>query len=164
MLGFREQSRCQFGRSSRLGGLSWSVMAAGLRPEAREPEAHEPQCCRQGWQHEAASRVEEEFREALFPDLSASRQALLRSQSDSGAGAAFSVTPSSIPGAAPTAPPPSSASVKSHLQMWPSTRLFWTPWRSLRSDYWVGGVPLESASAEKEVLRWCPTCWSTTWI
>ena len=75
---------------------SWSDLAAGLRPQIREPDTHEPECSRQGWQHEAASRVEEEFRDSLFPELSPSRQALLRSQSGPGAGAAFSVTPSSM--------------------------------------------------------------------
>ena len=110
MFGFREQSRCLFGRSSRL-----SASAAELRPEVREPEAHEPGCSRQGWQHEAASRVEEEFRKTLV-DAHADRTSL-------------------VPDAAPTAPSPSFASVKSHLRMWPSTRLIWPPSRSLRSDW-----------------------------
>ena len=55
---------------------SWSDFAAGLRPQFREPEAHELGCC--SWQHEAASRDEEEFHDSLFPDVSPSRQALLR--------------------------------------------------------------------------------------
>ena len=73
----------------------WSALARGLRPEVVEPDAYQPGCTRQGWQHEVSSRLEEEFRESLFPDMVPSRQALLRSQSGPGAGAAFSVTPSS---------------------------------------------------------------------
>ena len=72
----------------------WSALARGLRPEVVEPDAYQPGCTRQG-QHEVSSRLEEEFRESLFPDMVPSRQALLRSQSGPGAGAAFSVTPSS---------------------------------------------------------------------
>ena len=60
-----------------------------------EPDAHQPGCSRQGWQHEVSVRLEEEFLESLFPDMVPSRQALPRSQSGPGAGAAFSVTPSS---------------------------------------------------------------------
>ena len=84
-----------------------------VEAEVWEPEAHEPGCSRQGWQHEAASRVEEEFREALFPDLSPSRQALLRSQSGPRSRCSFLCDPfvdahvdrtSLVPGAAPTAP------------------------------------------------------------
>ena len=53
-----------------------------------------------------------------------------------------------VPGAAPTAPPLSSASVKSHLRMWSSTRLLWPPSRSLRSDWSAGweGVPTRECS------------------
>ena len=75
---------------------SWSALAAGLRPLPRNPEDHEPGCPRQGWQHEAASRVERQFRSAvLFPSLCDSDRALMRSQSGPGAGVALSATPSS---------------------------------------------------------------------
>ena len=75
---------------------SWSALAAGLRPLPRNPEDHEPGCPRQGWQHEAASRVERQFRSAvLFPSFCDSDRALMRSQSGPGAGVALSATPSS---------------------------------------------------------------------
>ena len=75
---------------------SWSALASGLRPLPRNPEDHEPGCPTQGWQHEAASRVERQFRSAvLFPSLCDSDRALMRSQSGPGAGVALSATPSS---------------------------------------------------------------------
>ena len=44
----------------------------------RDPEDHEPGGSRKGWQHEASSRVEQDFRESLFtrmpPSDRASRQ------------------------------------------------------------------------------------------
>ena len=89
-----------------------------------------------------------------MPDLSPSRQAWLRFQSGPGAGAACSVTLSSIltrielplfQGAAPKAPSPSFASVHSRLRMCPSSRLTWP--RNLRSDWSAGqeGRELEVA-------------------
>ena len=45
---------------------------------------------RAGWQHEASSRVEESFRDARVLE-----QALIRSQAESGAGAALTVAPTS---------------------------------------------------------------------
>ena len=60
----------------------WSALARGLRPEVVEPDAYQPGCSRQGWQHEVSSRLEEEFSESLFPHMVPGRQgrgALLRS-------------------------------------------------------------------------------------
>ena len=37
---------------------SWISLANGARPRIRQPEDYEPGGVRQGWQHEAASRVE----------------------------------------------------------------------------------------------------------
>ena len=56
----------------------------------------EPGVERYGWQHEAASRLEREFRERhLMPHLAAHERALVRSQSGPFAGMAFSSAPSS---------------------------------------------------------------------
>ena len=41
----------------------------GVRLEDREPEDCEPGGIRSGWQHEAASRVEQQFREGLFEHI-----------------------------------------------------------------------------------------------
>ena len=66
----------------------------GARPEPREPEEFEPGTTRDGWQHEAASHVEESFRaESLFPRMCDSRNALLRSQGGPGAGLELSTCP-----------------------------------------------------------------------
>ena len=71
---------------------SWRELAMGARP--REPEDFKPGSSRDGWQHEAASRVEESFRETnLFPRLGAARKALMRSQGGPGAGLALSTCP-----------------------------------------------------------------------
>ena len=60
---------------------SWRELMMGARPEPCEPEEFEPGTTRDGWQHEAASHVEESFRaESLFPKMWDSRKALLRSQ------------------------------------------------------------------------------------
>ena len=75
---------------------SWQDVAGGLRPPDRDPEDHEPGGSRKGWQHEASSRVEQDFRESLFTGMSPSDRALVRSQSGPGAGVAFSASPSSM--------------------------------------------------------------------
>ena len=41
---------------------SWRSLAAGARPPLRDPEDCEPGSPRQGWQHVASSRVEQDFR------------------------------------------------------------------------------------------------------
>ena len=56
----------------------------------------EPGDFQHGWQYFAASARETHFRDnSIFPNLSPSRQALLRSQSGPAAGAAFSALPTS---------------------------------------------------------------------
>ena len=71
-------------------------LAGGLRPEQREPEDHEPGTARAGWQHGASRRVEQAFRAScLFPHMSPSERALVRSQSGPGAGVALLTSPSS---------------------------------------------------------------------
>ena len=73
---------------------SWTALALGARPPPREPDDHESGAQRLGWQHEACSRVELQFRELqLMPALSEGDRALMRSQSGSGVGVAFSTTP-----------------------------------------------------------------------
>ena len=58
----------------------------GARPPPRDPEDDEPGSQWQGWQHEASSRIEREFRDAqLFPTINDAQRALLRSQSGPGA-------------------------------------------------------------------------------
>ena len=58
-----------------------------------ESEDTEPGTVRRGWQHEACSRVERQFREDLFAHALAQVKALVRSQGGVGAGAALSVPP-----------------------------------------------------------------------
>ena len=72
---------------------SWQAIACGARPARREPEDHEPGTVRRGWQHEAASVVEERAREAMFTRVSDQVKALVRSQGGPGAGAPFTATP-----------------------------------------------------------------------
>ena len=73
---------------------SWRSLAAGARPPPRDPEDHEPSCPRQGWQHEASSRVEQHFRTLdLLPRLTDTEKTMLRSQGGPGAGAFLSTTP-----------------------------------------------------------------------
>ena len=67
----------------------------GARPSPRDPDEFEPSSQRFGWQHEAASRVEHHHRDrVLFPLLSDHEKALVRAQSGSGSGGAFSAVPS----------------------------------------------------------------------
>ena len=49
---------------------SWQAIACGVRPARREPEDHEPGTVRRGWQHAAASVVEERARAAMFTRVS----------------------------------------------------------------------------------------------
>ena len=75
---------------------SWISLANGARPHMRQPEDSEPGGVRQGWQHEAASRVERLFRDAmLMPRLASHAQALSRSQSGPVAGAPLTCVPTS---------------------------------------------------------------------
>ena len=59
---------------------SWQAIACGARPARREPEDHEPETVRRGWQHMAASVVEGRAREAMFTRASDQVKALIRSQ------------------------------------------------------------------------------------
>ena len=72
---------------------SWQAIACGARPARREPEDHEAGTVRRGWQHVAASVVEERAREAMFTRVSDQVKALIRSQGGPGAGAPFTATP-----------------------------------------------------------------------
>ena len=73
---------------------SWSALARGVRPPPRGPEDFEPGAQWSGWQHEASSRMEQDFRVTQhFPLLSDSELALMRSQSGPGAGVALHTTP-----------------------------------------------------------------------
>ena len=65
---------------------SWQAAALGVRPLPREPDDIEPGCVRQGWQHEASSRVEQQFRPVQV-------QVLIRSQGGPGGGAALTAVP-----------------------------------------------------------------------
>ena len=94
-----EHLRCAVFAARILDGIqgfeipSWGALVEGARPPPRDPEDHEPGSQRQGW-HEASSRVEREFRdEQLFPAISDTHRALLRSQSGPGAGMFLCTTP-----------------------------------------------------------------------
>ena len=68
---------------------SWEALLEGARPGGSRARG-----TRGGWQHEAASRVERNFRDRrLMPLMSRSDQALLRSQSGPFAGMALSAAP-----------------------------------------------------------------------
>ena len=104
---------------------SWTPLALGARPPPREPDDYEPGAQRLGWQHEASSRVELQFRDLqLMPALSEGDRALVRSQS--GGFLDIAVHSTHPPGApafsrALIAAPSSSPSLlPSLLQVWPS--------------------------------------------
>ena len=95
-----EHLRCAALAARRLDGVqgfeipSWRALMEGARPPPRDPEDDEPGSQRQGWQHEASSRIEREFRDAqLFPTINDAQRALLRSQSGPGAGVFLRTTP-----------------------------------------------------------------------
>ena len=72
---------------------SWTALAFGARPPPPQ-EDFELDALKGGWQHEASSRVERQFRgRNVLPVLTDGERALLRSQSGSGAGVAFSTVP-----------------------------------------------------------------------
>ena len=57
----------------------------------RKPDEREPGITRRGWQHDAASRVEQRFREVeILPRFAVDEKVMLRSQSGHGAGVALS--------------------------------------------------------------------------
>ena len=66
------------------------------RAVPQEPDEFEPGISRQGWQHEAASRVKRHFRDrVLFSHMGPRERALVRSQAGAGAGLALTVAPTS---------------------------------------------------------------------
>ena len=73
---------------------SWEALVQGARPLGREPEDFEPGGTRSGWQHEASSRTDLQFRGRVMATLAEHEQALLRSQSGPLAGTPFSAAPS----------------------------------------------------------------------
>ena len=73
---------------------SWDALLRGVRPPSQEWDQQEPACFQQGWQHEASSRVERHHREVnVFPRLSESGGALVRSQAGPGGGLALVACP-----------------------------------------------------------------------
>ena len=71
--------------SDKVGGdgrfCSASVVRSGRWIAARAAGARGPESSRAGWQHEASSRVEQDFRAScLFPNTSPSERVLVRSQ------------------------------------------------------------------------------------
>ena len=71
----------------------WHALAQGARQPRREPEENEPGIVRRGWQHAAASVVEERAREMMFTTVSDQVKAITRSQGGLGAGAPFTAVP-----------------------------------------------------------------------
>ena len=76
---------------------TWQSLCEGARPELLEPDDFEPGMERGGWQHEAASRVERQFREeVLFEQMTPQARALVRSQSGPGGTMALTTAPTSV--------------------------------------------------------------------
>ena len=69
--------------ATELDGIEGFILPAGLRPENREPEDHEPG---------STSKV---GATRLFPHMNPAERALVRSQSGPGAGVPFLTSPSS---------------------------------------------------------------------
>ena len=72
---------------------SWQALAAGARPQSREPDDYEPGRVRTRWQHEAASGVEELRREDFFMGVGEDAKVLVRSKGGPGAGLVLSSCP-----------------------------------------------------------------------
>ena len=136
---------------------SWQAIVCGARPARREPEDHEPGTVRRGWQHVAASVVEERAREAMFTRVSDQVKAIIRSQGGPGAGALLHSN-ANLQGNDHPFPPVSSSLASqtssaasprgSCMPMWPSPRLLWPP-SCCMSSCWGSrrGFSLESAAA-----------------
>ena len=150
---------------------SWRSLAAGARPPPRDLEDHEPGSPRQGWQHEASSRVEQDFRAlALFPRLTDTQKTMLRSQSGPGGGAFLSTTPSNPltridSFAFRTVTPlsqtsPCHSSVNAHTPVWPHHRSPWPPPCSMCSFWVFGSTGFCSGECRRSHLsrRWRPRC------
>ena len=73
---------------------TWDALANGLRHPTHDADEFEPGAKR-GWQHEAASRVERQFRIRLMERMAEHEQALLRSRGPM-AGMALTASPSSF--------------------------------------------------------------------
>ena len=73
----------------------WDAFANGLRPPTHDADEFEPGAKR-GWQYEAASRVERQFRTRLVERMAEHDHSLLRSQSGPTAGMALTASPSSF--------------------------------------------------------------------
>ena len=99
---------------------------------------------------------------SLIPDMVPSRQALLRSQSDPGAHAAFSVTPSSALTRIESHLFRVLLQRRLHLRLLLSNRICGCCRRtdSFGDHCAVCGL---RASARKLAPVWCQTCWSATW-
>ena len=74
---------------------TWDALANGLRPPTHDADEFEPGA-KHGWQHEAASRVERQFRIRLMERMAENEQALLRSQSGPMVGMVLTASPSSF--------------------------------------------------------------------
>ena len=73
---------------------TWDALANGLRHPTHDADEFEPGAKR-GWQHEAVSRVERQFRIRLMERMAEHEQALLRSRGPM-AGMALTASPSSF--------------------------------------------------------------------
>ena len=115
---------------------SWEALSHGARPEPVQPDEFEPGCQRGWWQHEAASKVEAQFRDTnLFSRLDNASKALVRSQGGVGAGLAFTCPLCRVTRLEPhllrvllftsssSSPPP----YRAQLPVWPPTRFHWPP-------------------------------------
>ena len=123
---------------------SWEAMARGARPNFRELDDFVRGIDSRGWQHEASFRVEEFFRqEQVFPALSDSSCALLRSQGVRGRDGVVSVPdlPGDgdrfpfVPGPLVASPPVAYTLNRAYRPVWPSTRLFWPSPSSVRTGW-----------------------------
>ena len=147
---------------------SWTALLAGLRPPPWDQEDEYPIRDKSGWQHEAASRIEQEHRESLFRVLAAPERALLRSQGGPGAGAAFprvsdmpshSDRPCTLPCFAVAASASPSAPFRALLPVWPSTRFWWSPPSRMRKGGGFGKTRIRGGKrSSKDLSRGRRTC------
>ena len=113
----------------------------GTRPETRQFEEYEPGSTR-GWQHEAASRVDQRFRNEDFARLTDSGQVLVR-EGGPGVGLALSHLSHedrTLELFRVISSPPSIN--RAFLPVWPSTRRLWPPLLALGLGSWERGSTL----------------------